>query len=33
MTQIILWAVGIVVALLATAIVLVCMIVGDDRRG
>ena len=33
MTQIILWSVGIVVALLATAIVLVCMIVGDDRKG
>ena len=33
MTQIILWAVGIVVALLATAIVLVCMIVSGDRKG
>ena len=33
MTHIILWAVGIVAALLAIAIVLVCMIVGDDRKG
>lgn len=33
MTHIILWAVGIVGALLATVIILVCMIVGDDRRG
>ena len=33
MTHIILWSVGIVVAERATAIVLVCMIVGDDRRG
>ena len=33
MTQIILWSVGIVVALLAIAITLVCMIVSNDRKG